>query len=223
MEKEIFIRIRASRYNFWANLKMSSICSHCLPCLCSIAKEMAKIKTNVVMCEIGRWCGSFCGRRTFSMLASWWPLETGQASISCTWTLMISVTQPSLSLSFSVCLLSPFTYFWVFFFFLFVQRAKIQRPKMTLNPLKGSTEITVSKCQPSQCPPSSPCAWELSHSPSLPLVFFQLRGADSPDTIIQLYCGTATVAAALCKGFPRMARGQCGLSRRGSSKEKHSY
>lgn len=63
----------------------------------------------------------------------------------------------------------------------------------------------------------------LSLSLSLPLIFFQLRGADSLDTIIQLHCGTATVAAALCKGFPCMAQGQSWVSRCGGGTEQHSY
>lgn len=98
---------------------------------------------------------------------------------------------------------------------------------MTVNPLKGSTEIIVWKCQPSWCPLSSPCAWQLALSlsfyPSLPLIFFLLRGADSPDTIIQLYCGADTVAAVLCKGFPHMVWGQSGVSRCGGGTEKCRY
>lgn len=70
-------------------------------------------------------------------------------------------------------------------------------------------------------PPGAPLSLPVPEScPSLPLIFFQLRGADSPDTIIQLYCGAATVAAVLCKGFPRMARGQSGVSHRGIGTEK---
>lgn len=37
-----------------------------------------------------------------------------------------------------------------------------------------------------------------------PLVFFQCRGADSPDTIIPLYCRADSV---VCKGFPRTVQG----------------
>lgn len=98
---------------------------------------------------------------------------------------------------------------------------------MTVNPLKGSTEIIVWKCQPSWCPLSTLYAWQLALSlslyPSLPLIFFLLRGADSPDTIIQLYCGADTVAAVLCKGFPHMVWGQSGVSRCGGGTEKCRY
>lgn len=76
----------------------------------------AKIKADDVMCEIGWGCRSFCTTVGSPALDCWQPLDAGQSSISCTGTLIISVTQPSLSHSFSICLLSPFTYFWGFFF-----------------------------------------------------------------------------------------------------------
>lgn len=152
------------------------------------------------------------------MLARWQPLDAGQDSISRSTALIISVTQPShSSLSFGLSVVSLHLFPHSFspnsllhsFLFKKEKRANIQRPKMTLNPLKGSTEIIVWKCQPSWCPPPLTLllSWCLRSLSSLPLVFFQLRGADSPDTIIQLYCGSATVVAALCEGFPRMARG----------------
>lgn len=95
-------------------------------------------------------------------------------------------------------------------FCLFVQkekRAEIQRPKMTLNPLKGSTQISVWKCQLSQSPPFPLLhAWDLFLSSILAFIFFQLRAVDSSDTVIQLYCGAATVAAVLCEGFSHVRR-----------------
>lgn len=97
---------------------------------------------------------------------------------------------------------------------------------MTLNPLEKIQRLLFKNVSPPGAPPFiSLCLRSLSLclSLSLPLVFFQLRGADSLDTIIQLYCGTATVAAALCKGFKRMVRGQSGASCHDSGTEKHCH
>lgn len=134
-------------------------------------------------------------------------------------------------------MLSPFTYFLILpppphslstAFCSKEKRAKIQRPKMTLNPLKRPHRDYYLKMPTLLEPPFlSRCQRSISLSfslpSSLPLIFFQLRGADSPDTIIQLYCGTTTVAAVLCKGFPRMAqRAKQGLAG-GSGTEQHRY
>lgn len=72
----------------------------------------------------------------------------------------------------------------------------------TLNLLEVSAEIMLpGKCQAHWCHPHPPPTPRLSlpeipRSLFLPLIFFLLRGADNPDTIIQLHCETATVAAA---------------------------
>lgn len=95
----------------------------------------------------------------------------------------------------------------LFFLFKKEKRAEIQRPKMTLNPLKGSTQISIWKCQLSRSPPFPLLhAWDLFLSPILAFIFFQLRAVDSSDTVIQLYCGAATVAAVLCEGFSHVRR-----------------
>lgn len=161
-------------------------------------------------------------------------MDAGQVSISRTRTLIIWVTVPRISPSLSLSQFYPFTRLPLFLLCHLFSAAfcsegeKAKNPetkKMTLNPLKGSTEITVWKCQPLPTSPSFSLRLRslFPPSPYLHLNFFQLRGADSPDTIIWLYCGTATVAAALCKGFPRMARGQSGVSRHGGATEQCRY
>lgn len=106
-------------------------------------------------------CGSSCRR-----------LDAGQVSISAPRTLIISVVPPPpppllllhlLSSSTSAELLLCFVLFLITLFLptrslLYVQRAKIQRPKKpTLNLLKGSAEIMVpKKCQSHWFPPPPP-------------------------------------------------------------------
>lgn len=80
------------------------------------------------------------------MLDSLQLLDPGQAVISCTRTVMISVIESSLFLSFSGLMLSSSVQFpplSSIALLRFVQRAELQKPKMTLNRLRGSTEITV--------------------------------------------------------------------------------
>lgn len=74
---------------------------------------------------------------------------------------------------------------------------------MTLKPMKSSRDYCLK--MPALLdlpPPPPPLVPEISLplSPSVPLILFQSRGADSPDTINQLCCGTGTAAAELCRG-----------------------
>lgn len=138
----------------------------------------------------------------FSVCLCWHPLDTGQGSTSGTNNMNGSAKLqpvPVSVLSFTSLLWLILSFVLFYFLFKKKNKAMIQRPKMTLNSWKAPQRWLFENASPLRVP-----------LPSLRLtfpspVFFLLRGADSSDTIIQLYCGGSEVAAAPCKGFPRTA------------------
>jgi len=171
-----------------------------------------------------------CTRLNLPSLACWQLLDACQVPISRTRTQIISVIEPRLSLCLCCIpfLISSFFSLPIRSQLLFCSKGEKGKNPEAKNDIKPPESLHRDYClkMPALPEPSLPFPVpEISLprflSPNLPLIFFQLRGADSPDTIIQLYCGTATVAAVLCKGFPRMARGQSWVSRRGGAAERY--